>query len=64
MYKRQLQAVTKTDEVTPEESLAGLKKLGARVQRNDQGEIIQVDLGNTSNTDTGLKHLKVWAKLQ
>ncbi len=69
MYERPLPAATETDKdeataATPEESLAALKKLRARIQRNKQGEIVQVDLTNTSITDSGLKHLKGLAKLQ
>ena len=41
-----------------DDSLAVLKKLGAKIKRNAQGEVVDVSLANESVTDEGLAHLK------
>ena len=43
--------------------VAALKKLGATIKQNEQGEVVEVNLGG-SITDAGLVHLKGLANLQ
>ena len=38
--------------------VAALKKLGAKIERNEQGEVVEVSLMNRKLTDAGLAHLK------
>ena len=45
-------------------SLAALKKLGAYIRRDEQGEVVEVNLMNTQITDAGLVHLKELTELQ
>ena len=42
----------------------GLKKLGAYIRRNEQGEVVEVVFNFNDITDTGLLHLKGLTKLQ
>ena len=44
--------------------VAALKKLGAVIKQNDQGEVVEVLLINTQITDAGLVHLKALTELQ
>ena len=44
--------------------LKRLKKLGAEIERNKQGEVVEVDLRTSKITDTGLVHLKGMTGLQ
>ena len=44
--------------------VAALEKIGAKIQRNEQAEIIEVFLRGTQITDAGLVHLKGLTKLQ
>jgi hypothetical protein len=41
-----------------------LKKLGAKIKQNEQGEVVKVSLRVTKITDAGLVHLKGLTKLQ
>ena len=43
---------------------AALKNLGAEIHRNDQGEVVEVDLNFNDITDAGLVHLKGLPNLQ
>lgn len=59
------QAVT----ATPPESatdipVAALEKLGARLERNEPGEVTAVDLSRSPITDAGLEHLRRLPQLQ
>ena len=38
--------------------------LGAKIERNQQGEVVEVDLNGTQVTDAGLVHLKGMTKLK
>ena len=49
---------------TEQQMPAELKKLGAKIKVNKQGENVTVDLRNTPITDAGLVHLKGLAGLQ
>ena len=49
---------------TLEESLAAQEKIGAKIERNDQGEVVEVGLREIQITDAGLVHLKGLANLQ
>jgi hypothetical protein len=42
----------------------GLKKLGAYIRRNEQGEVVEVVFNFNDITDAGLVHLKGLTKLQ
>ena len=42
----------------------GLKKLGAYIRRNEQGEVVEVVFNFNDITDAGLVHLKGMTKLQ
>ena len=44
--------------------VAALKKLGANIERNEQGEVVEVSLRGTKITDAGLVHLKGLTELQ
>ena len=44
--------------------IAALKKLLARIKQNEQGEVVEVSLGNPRITDSGLVHLKGLVNLQ
>ena len=46
------------------ESVAALKKLGAYIRRNEQGEVVEINLMRTQITDEGLVHLKALTRLQ
>ncbi|MCZ6767530.1 MAG: hypothetical protein O7D32_11440 [bacterium] len=46
------------------DSVAALEKLEARIERNDRGEVISVDLSATQVSDAELAHLKALASLQ
>ena len=39
-------------------SVAELEKLGAKIERNEQGEVTAVSLRNTQVTDTGVAELQ------
>jgi Leucine-rich repeat (LRR) protein len=41
-----------------------LEKLGAEIQQNEQGEVVEVNLYGTKVTDAGLEHLKGLANLK
>ena len=45
-------------------AVAALKKLGAKIKRNDNGEVVNVTLTNTKISDAALVRLKGLAKLQ
>ena len=54
---------SKTDEppaqaADADPTVAALKKLGAKIKRNAEGEVIGVDLGETNITDAGVADLK------
>ena len=42
----------------------GLKKLGAYIRRNEQGEVVEVVFNFNDITDTGLVHLKDLTRLK
>ena len=44
--------------------VAGLRNFGAEITRNEQDEVVEVNLDNTQITDVGLVHLKDLANLQ
>jgi Leucine-rich repeat (LRR) protein len=44
--------------------VAALKKLGATIKQNEQGEVVEVSLRNRKLTDAGLVHLKGLTNLQ
>jgi len=44
--------------------LRGVAAGGAKIERNEQGEVVEVDLGSSRITDTGLVHLKGLTSLQ
>ena len=44
--------------------VAALKKLGAKIERNEQGEVVEVSLMNRRITDAGLAHLNGLVKLE
>ena len=44
--------------------VAALEKDGAKIKRNDQGEVVEVSLELTKITDAGLVHLKGLTELQ
>ena len=44
--------------------VTALKKLGAEIERNEQGEVVNVFLFDTKITDAGLPHLKGLTSLQ
>ena len=46
------------------DDVAALKKFGAKIRQNEQGEVVLGVLHNTKITDPGLVHLKGLAKLQ
>ena len=46
------------------DSVAAWEKLEARIERNDRGEVISVDLSATQVSDAELAHLKALASLQ
>ena len=48
---------------TPDEAVAALEKLGAKIERNEQGDV-GVDLSDTEITDAGLVYLKEMTKLE
>ena len=50
-----------TPDVDP---VAALKKIGAKIKRDDQGEVVEVSLAGTKITDAELVHLKGLANLQ
>ena len=41
-----------------------LEKLGATIERNSEGEVVNVYLNNTQITDAGLVHLKGMTNMQ
>ena len=45
-------------------NVAALKKLGSLIERNEQGEVVEVNLVDTKITDAGLVHLKGLTNLQ
>ena len=50
---------------TTEESVAAPEKLGAKIKRNEQGDIVEVSLSNKKDvTDAGLVHLTGLTKLE
>ena len=60
----QPQADKPNAQVTEAESVAALEKRGARIKRNEAGEVLGVDLFNARITDAGLVHLRGLTKLQ
>ncbi len=52
-----------TPDVDP---VAALKNIGAKIKRDDQGEVVEVSMGGNGPqfTDAGLVHLKGMTKLQ
>ena len=46
------------------DSLAALKKFGAKIKRNTQGEVVEVSLANGFIIDEGLAHLKGLSSLK
>ena len=44
--------------------VAALEKIGATIKRNEQGEVVEVNLRGTKVTDAGLVHLKGLTNLQ
>ena len=44
--------------------VAALEKIGAKIKRKEQGEVVGVHLYGTRGTDAGLVHLKGLANLQ
>ena len=49
---------------TPDEAVAALEKLGARIERNEQGDVVRVYLSGTPITAAGLVYLKEMTKLE
>ena len=45
------------DDDEPPAHVAALEKLGAKIKRNEQGEVYAVDLADTRITDAGMVHL-------
>ena len=44
--------------------IAVLEEFGAKIKRNEQGEVVRVSLADTKITDAGLVHLKGLTELQ
>ena len=51
-------------QVAVADAIAALKKLRATIKQNEQGEVVEVSLGNRKITDAGLVHLKGLVNLQ
>jgi WD40 repeat protein len=53
---------TKADESPAQaaaaDPVAALEKIGAKIKRNEQGEVVELNLRYTQITDAGLRHLK------
>jgi hypothetical protein len=49
---------------TEQEAIAALVKLGAKIERDDEGNVISINLGNTRISDAGLVHLKGLTSLE
>jgi len=47
-----------------DEAVAALKKLGARIKQDDQGNVVELNLSRSKITDAGLVHLKGLTGLQ
>ena len=47
-----------------DDAVAALKKLGARIKQDDQGEVVEVSIASTKVTDADLVHLKGLTNLQ
>ena len=47
-----------------DDAVAALKKLGARIKQDDQGEVVEVRIASTKVTDADLVHLKGLTNLQ
>jgi WD40 repeat protein len=47
-----------------DEAVAALKKLGARIKQDDQGNVVELNLSRSKITDAGLVHLKGLPELQ
>jgi hypothetical protein len=45
-------------------AVAALKKLGARIKQDDQGNVVELNLSRSKITDAGLLHLKGLTGLQ
>ena len=45
-------------------AVAALKKLGARIKQDDQGNVVELNLSRSKITDAGLLHLKALTGLQ
>jgi hypothetical protein len=45
-------------------AVAALKKLGARIKQDDQGNVVELNLSRSKITDAGLLHLKGLPNLQ
>ena len=60
----ELESASPESSPTTPETVAALEKLGAKIQRNAQDEIVYVDLRDTQITDAGLVHLKLLTGLQ
>lgn len=50
-------AADTVEESTTDDPVAALEKLGAKIKRNEQGEVYAVDLADTRITDAGMVHL-------
>ena len=46
------------------DAVTALKKLGAEIERNEQGEVVNVFLFDTKITDAGLVHVKGLTKME
>ena len=59
---------TKADELAAQaagaDTVATLEKLGAKIKRNEQGEVVEGLLNGRKITDAGLVHLKGMTKLE
>ena len=58
------ESTTPRDQYLDEVPLVALQKLGAKIERDDQGRVVELSLVRTKITDAGLVHIKGLANLQ
>ena len=56
--------VTTPAQVADADPVNSLKKLGAQIEQDDQGRVVELNLSSTQITDAGLVHLKGLTTLQ